>query len=296
VGSTLAVALMAKGYPFASIIDRDGKRAVALARAVKCGKAFTEIRDIDRGTELVFITVSDSQIREVASQLASSKKLKFGKLTALHCSGVHSAAVLRPLARKGTAVASLHPVQTFPRDKKPEKLRAKLRGIYYGLDGTELGIKNALRLVADLDGNALIIPANMKPLYHVACVFASSYMAMFLKTIAQIAGKIKMEAPWTEVFGPLMTTSMENAINDASGLSLTGPIMRKDMATLDLHLGAISASAPYLLPLYTIGGIEIARTLKESGHLADSDLHEIIKKFRTHIKSNPSDKPSKVKK
>ena len=285
VGSTLALALFDQGYRFASIISRTGKPAMNLAKAVQCTKVSTSVTDINPASEVILICVADKAIAEIAVELARLKTLKHKALFVAHTSGVHSADILRPLQKKGSMVASIHPIQTFPAGQRRSQLRSRLRGISYGVDGESNACSRAEQLVADLGGRALRIPSEMKPLYHVACVFASSYLAANLNAITELSRTLELRASWMETFGPLMTATMENVIADSAPKALTGPILRGDHETLKLHLDAISAFAPQFLPLYTVGGIEIARIARDHGSIATQEFKDIVTLFRTFVKS-----------
>lgn len=283
VGTSLALAFFERGYTIASIINRTGKPALSLAKVVKCKKVSTQIEDIDPSSEIIVLAVSDVSIADVAKRLAQSKKLKHKKLFVLHTSGVMSSAVLQPLGKKGTLIASMHPIQTFGAGKK----RTKVNGIFFGIEGTDAAISRTLRLVNDLGSHAVVIPAAMKPLYHIACVFASSYFIVILNTIRELAGQLNIKAHWTDVFGPLMTNAMENAIKNSSADALTGPVVRRDLSTLEIHLDALATSAPHFLPLYTVAGIEVARIAKEHGKMSREDFQTLITEFRQFIKTMP---------
>lgn len=283
VGSALAYALHEHGYPVASVISRTGRKAIRLARAVECRKASGSLADIDRSTEVLLLTVSDDAIGPVAAEVAKVGRLKFSRLLAVHCSGVHPASLLRPLARKGADIASLHPIQTFPAGQSPASLRSKLRGGYCGIEGDEASLKRVLPLVRAIKGVPLTIPRELKPLYHVACVFASNYLTVLLNAISELSEALALKAPWAEVFGPLMAASMELAVREPSGVVLTGPIVRKDLHTIELHLNALARYAPQLLPLYTVSGIDSARIARAHGRLSQEDVTLLVRQFRSFI-------------
>jgi predicted short-subunit dehydrogenase-like oxidoreductase (DUF2520 family) len=285
VGSTIAGALSAKGYRIVSVISRTGHDAIALAKIVKGKKASTQVSDIDSATQIIIIAVTDDAIAEVAKELSKLKHLRFKKIFAAHLSGVHSSDALEPLQRKGALVASLHPIQTFPKVIKPSQGITKLRGIYYGIEGEPNAIVYAERIVKDLEGKSVVIPQELKPLYHVACVFASNYMMIYLNTISELTKLLKLNASWTEVFGPLMTTTMENIIKHSAGASLTGPIIRNDTSTIEQHLTSLSRFAPQFLPLYTVSGIELARVAKQHGRIKQGDFDSLISLFKNFIKT-----------
>ncbi len=284
VGSSIGRALHESGYPVVSVISRTGKDAVSLAREVKCRRASTEIGDLPAETDILLLTLPDGAIGPVAAQVAKLKSLKFGRLFAAHCSGVHSAGILQPIRRRGALVASMHPIQTFPSGRSRGAQRAKLRGISFGIEGEEGALRRAERIVADLGARALVIATELKPLYHAACVFASNYMMVQLNAISELTACIGNPAPWHEMFGPLMTATIENAVRATPAASLTGPIIRGDFSTVELHLAALSSYAPQFLPLYISAGIEVARVGRERGSIGPEEFGEIVGRFRKFLK------------
>ena len=289
VGSALTLALYQKGYRVLSIINRTGKSALALAGKVKCKKVSTHIGDIDASSEIILVAVPDDELGRVAGDLAKASQLKFKKLFAAHTSGAYSSEVFASLQRKGSLIASLHPVQTFPQGGKP----VKLRGIYFGIEGPPEAAAQAERIVHDLEAHAVNVPKELKPLYHVACVFASSYMIAILNGIAVLAKLSQLKASWMEVFGPLMTSAMENAIKTSAANALTGPVVRNDTSTISLHLDVLARYAPQFLPMYSVAGIDVARTATEHGKLSKQEYQNIVTLFRTFIKSYPGTKKNK---
>ena len=111
---------------------------------------------------------------------------------------------------------------------------------------------------------------------------------MILNAIKTLASSLGVEHQWTEVFGPLMTTSIENSIKTSAGRAMTGPIVRRDLETIDLHVASLAMHAPRLLPLYMVGGTEIARILREQGILSPDDQNMITRHFKSLIPSIPA--------
>lgn len=296
VGSTLATALHLKGYKVLSIVDRNGSSALALAKTVKCDKVGVVCADISPQTEILFLTVNDDEIKKISTDLSRLKKPSVKNMLILHCSGVHTTQVLDPLKKKGALVGTMHPIQTFPQHQKLSKHLAHINGIYYGIETAAGTIRKVEKIVIDAGGRPIVIPKELKPLYHAACVFASNYMTMFLNTIWEMSRKLNLQMSWTEVFGPLMTTTMENAIKTSPASALTGPIVRGDFRTIGLHLEALARHAPQFLPLYTIGGIETARIARDHGKISNENFTEIIRTFRKFIQNHTLPKITKDKK
>jgi predicted short-subunit dehydrogenase-like oxidoreductase (DUF2520 family) len=280
VGSTLVTALHKEGYPVLSVVNRTGPAAVALARRVSCPRASTQVVDIDRSADIILIAVGDAEIAGAVDTLLSIRGMKLKKSVVLHTSGVHDAGVLSPLRTRGASVASFHPVQTFPEGSRGARVRPVLKGIPFGVDGDETAVKMAEKIAADLGGRILLIEPELRPLYHAACVFASSYLTTVLHAVSSLSGNARIGGSWTENFGPLMTASMENLVRAGAGEALTGPVARGDAATIGLHLRALQKFAPDFVPLYTVCGLEVARLALSGGKISRTDFDAILGLFR----------------
>ncbi len=292
VGSSLAIALYRKGYTVASLVNRSGASALALARAVRCSKVSTNVGDVSSASDIVFIAVNDDAITATAKELSLNKKLNWKKLFVAHASGVQSSLLLRSCEQRGAVVASMHPLQTFPKSQKI----TPLHGIYFGIEGPPKGLAKAGKIVDDLGSRSVVVAKEVKPLYHAACVFSSGYLIVMLNAISEIAALLRFNAKWTEVFGPLMTAAMENAIRHSASAALTGPVVRGDLGTLKLHIEALASRAPQFLPVYIVAGVETARIARESGSMSEAEYRTIVSTFRKYIPSIPTTKHPKGKK
>jgi len=280
VGTTLAVALHKVGYRVLSVINRTGPAAVTLARKVGCTRVSTQVVDIDRTADIIMFSVGDSDLAGAVRSLLSIRGLKLKKSVVLHTSGVHDAGVLMPLRKTGASLASFHPLQSFPARSGPAKTRTILKGIPFGVDGDEAAVRVAGKIAGDLGGRILLIDPQLRPVYHAACVFASSYLAVVLNAISALSGNARLAGPWTENFGPLMTASMENLVRTGAGNALTGPVARSDVTTVALHLDALEKFAPDFVPLYTVCGLEVARLALSDGKIRKNDFDAFLELFR----------------
>jgi predicted short-subunit dehydrogenase-like oxidoreductase (DUF2520 family) len=284
VGTTLTTLLAKERYRVLSVIGRNGPAAVALARSVSCPRVSTEIGDLDRSADIILFAVRDADLAPAVRSLASVRGLKLRGKVVLHTSGVHSAEILAPLRKSGASAASFHPIQTFPGNSAPARLRASVRGIYYGIDGDGPAVDAAKKLAADLGGKPLLVPADMRPIYHAAAVFASGYLAVVMHAVASLSKTARLDPPWTELFGPLMTATMENTVRSSPADALTGPVMRGDIETTRIHLVALEKFAPEFVPLYTVGALEVARVAVSRGKLPREKYVELLAAFRSAVR------------
>jgi len=291
VGSTLLTKLFEQGCEVVSIVSRSGKPALALAKETQCRKVSTSLTDISADTDILLIAVPDTAMAEVVRSVASQKHLRFSRMLVVHTSGVHSTEVLKTLQRRGAAVASMHPVQSFPKSK-PVRARVKsLEGIAYGVEGEAKALERVNTLVRSLGGRSVHVSKDLKPLYHAACVFASNYGIALLNAVMETCQPLEFRAQWREVMLPLFTSSVENALKSSPSEGLTGPIARGDFATVMMHLDSLQRNAPQLVPFYCAAGVETARIARTKGDLSSAQFRDLLDRLRRFIRS--SAKPSK---
>lgn len=281
VGSTLGALLFEKGFEIVSIVNRTAKPALALAKVVQCKKVSTSAADISPKTEMLLLAVSDDALPDSVRQCAKYVRAK--RLLVVHTSGVHSLDVLTPLQRKGALVGSLHPIQSFPKTKSLRERVKSVQGISFGVEGEKKALETIQRIVRTLGGRSVVIPKGMKPLYHVACVFASNYTVTLLNAVEEAAKSLGLDHQWREMMLPLFTTTVENALKSSPREALTGPIVRNDVHTIEMHLETLQKFAPQLLPMYSVLGIETARLARHSGNLTSEQFQHLVSTIRQHV-------------
>jgi predicted short-subunit dehydrogenase-like oxidoreductase (DUF2520 family) len=185
-------------------------------------------RDLECGdAELVLLCVADRAIPEVATAIPSGPWVA-------HTSGAQGLGALASHERR----FSLHPLQTFTLDRGPEQLD----GAWAAISGeSPEAIAAAQKLASLLDLKAFELDDTARPLYHAAATFASP----FLVTVHDVAAELMQAAGAPpEALVPLMVRTIEN------GFQHTGPFVREDWETVELHAETIGARRPRLLPLY----------------------------------------------
>jgi predicted short-subunit dehydrogenase-like oxidoreductase (DUF2520 family) len=210
------------------------------------------------GTTILVLAVPDDALHDVVNDLARAGP-RAGHCVALHLSGALSADVLSPLHAAGYAVGSLHPLQTVA---DPWSGGDRLRGCAYTIAGEPGALTAARRIVAALDGRALVIPPTLRPVVHAAEVFASSYVLAAAAAIARVlaeAGVSEAEAVAAAV--PLMHGSIETLEHLGLRAALTGPIARGDLDTVRLHLTRLSARERRLYSALGRETLQLARAV-----------------------------------
>jgi predicted short-subunit dehydrogenase-like oxidoreductase (DUF2520 family) len=246
LGSVLAVNLSRAGYRIEFLVVRSRRRIPAatrnLARRVKA--RIVALGEMPLGSDLVWITVPDDAIANVAAQLASAQEWK--GTTAFHSSGALTSDALSPLRERGAKVASVHPGMTFVRHSVPH-----LKGVPFGLEGDAAAVRFARKVVRKLGGTAHPIKAENKVLYHAFGAFASPMLIALMTALEQV-GKAAGIKPLDlkTMAAPLLRQTLNNYLKHGASSSFSGPLVRGDVATVRKHLLALEkvpeAHAAYL--------------------------------------------------
>ncbi len=248
VAGALAPALAAAGYRVAAVASRTAASAERVASSVPGATAagMQGAQGVADAAELVFLTTSDGAI-EAAS---GAVRWRNGQ-AAVHCSGALTLDPLHAARKQGALVGSWHPFQTFIGEGGGQGTSATLAGVTFGIEA-DAGLYDTLaELTGRVGGVALQVPAGARALYHAASVMSCGYLTTLLH---------EAEALWTraglppEAAGPaigmLAETTLANLRRAGAGAALSGPTSRGDAGTVRLHLDAVAAHAPELLPLY----------------------------------------------
>jgi predicted short-subunit dehydrogenase-like oxidoreductase (DUF2520 family) len=176
---------------------------------------------------LVLLCVPDAAITEVAQRIATGPWVA-------HVSGATRLAALDPHERR----FSVHPLQTFSRERGPEQLDGAWAAV---TAETEEASTVALWLAETLGLRPFELADTDRPLYHAGAAIASNYLVTLYRAAA---GLLERAGAPPEALVPLMERTIAN------GFVLTGPIERGDWSTVDAHLAALRERAPELEPLY----------------------------------------------
>lgn len=209
------------------------------------------------GTTSLFLSVPDELLTEIAMALAGQGRAP-GEVPAFHLSGAFSTDVLAPLHHQGYRVGCLHPLQAVAH---PVTGADRLRECYFAVSGGPVALAAARRLLMALGGRSLTIPATQRPRYHAAAVLVSNYLPILVAAGARLlveAGASPDDA--LEALLPLARGTLNNLSELGPGEALTGPVVRGDVETVDLHLRILE---PRERDLYLALGREMVRIARE---------------------------------
>lgn len=234
LGTTLAVALEAKGYAIRSLVARhvrSARRAAALLDDKPAIYAANQIGSLPQA-DLVLISTPDDQIATVATQLAT---LNYdSKPTVLHTSGALSSEVLAPLRAKGWSTGSVHPLISVSDAKD------SIEGAFWSVEGDARAVRLGKALVRDLGGTSFSIRTADKPLYHAAAVMTSGNVT----ALFDVALEMLVECGLTRetarrILQPLLVSTVHNLETKDPAQALTGTFSRGDVETVKRHLASL---------------------------------------------------------
>lgn len=273
IGSTLAMALHARGWPVPAITGRRPDRCARLAGRLG-PEVLSGAPDALAGPyPVVMLAVTDDAIGEAAAELVSHGLVDTGSVV-LHLSGACSSAVLEPVSALGADAGSMHPLQTFP---DPESGVRALPGSHWFLEGSPRALEVARRMVTLLEGTPHAIATGDKTLYHASASMASNFVTALLDAAlqaSQAAGLGRREM--LEALYPLVRAALDNALEQGTTASLTGPISRGDIDTVRRHLDAI-ADLDTLPGLYRILSRRCVRMAREEGKVDMSTADALLR-------------------
>ena len=208
-----------------SVVVIGARGRVGSAMSARLRERGVELRDGD--ADLVLLCVPDRAIAEVAAGIER------GPGSRTRAAGRRS-----PRSSRTSGGFSVHPLQTFTRDRGPEQLD----GAWAAVSGeTDEAVATGWWLAETVGLRPFPLADDRRALYHAGAAIASNYLV----TLRRAAGEL-LEASDVppEALEPLMRRVIDN------GFQLTGPIERGDWDTVERHRAAIAETAPDLLPAY----------------------------------------------
>ncbi len=235
---------------------------------------------------VIFICVQDSKVPAAVkelSKIAISLKNKY----IFHTSGALTSDILSPLKNNGAFIASFHPVQTF--ERKAIKYSGRFVDIYTAIEGDKPAIRKATVISKHINSNPFIIKKQNKVYHHICCVMASNFLAVLNSKIEETGSKkIQINGfkkhTILSIYMPLALQTLKNISSSGAKKSLTGPIERNDIETIENHLDALKSSDKEFLMFYVLMGIETVKLALDKKSIKKSDAIKIYRLFTKHIK------------
>jgi len=245
MGTALARALHSCGYEITAVVSRKRSHARRAAELVTAHPQALTPDQLDKlpTSDILLITTPDDVIETVAEELAIKLKKERDDegrrfAVALHTSGALSSEVLRSLRRAGLSVGSMHPLVSV---NDPVHGASSLRSAFFCIEGEEVAVRVARKVVRALGAESFSIARTEKALYHAAAVMASGHVtALFDIAVEMLKVCGLRERRARAILLPLVRSALENLSTGTPAQALTGTFARADLATVKRHLKALN--------------------------------------------------------
>ncbi len=275
VGTAIGVVLNDKGYEVTGAYDVKSESTKQLVERIGC-TTHTSPQEVSRSADILFITTSDSAIKEVVDNLADTAAFHNGQVI-VHMSGAQSSEVLDRAKEFGAYVLSVHPIQSFANLKRAIE---NLPGSVFSIEGDKDAYHVAVCIVETLDGEYFFINRKSKPLYHAGACVVSNYLVTLIDfgvRLLESTGIPRNMA--TKALMPLIVGTINNIENIGIPKALTGPIARGDLSTIVKHLNSLEEMAPELMKLYSWLGFYTAQIALQKGTIDNKAMEEFQQIF-----------------
>ena len=254
VGCVLGRRLHQEGWRIGSVVTRSMRTARAARRRIGSGKPRAGLSEAVLAADLILIATPDRATGETAAALARiapakqaprdkkprEDKKNFGSdiwrgKVVLHTSGALGSDVLSPLALRGAAIGSLHPLQTFS-----GRTVTSLAGFTCAIEGSAVALRMARRVCRELDGVPVVLPPRHKSAYHAAAALSAGHVLAVIEAAVRIlvsAGFPRERA--VRALVPLTRQTLANYERVGARAAWTGPLSRGDFAVIERHLEAL---------------------------------------------------------
>ncbi|MDQ6746840.1 MAG: DUF2520 domain-containing protein [Candidatus Dormibacteraeota bacterium] len=247
------------------------REASAEILAADAGARLAADAEILATADATFLAVPDGAIRAVASRLAH-RALPGGGRVVVHLSGSQGCDVLEPLADRGYSTASIHPLQVLSGWRLTP-------GTAFAVEAEGQARDLAARLVEEMGGIELPLPANSRAAYHAAAVMAANLgMTLLAEAVDLLERQGIPREDALSGLGSLVRGGLEASIDRGLPAALTGPVTRGDVATVAAHLEAL-AGDPALRRAYAATSLLALRQAQRDGRPGDgaaATLSEVL--------------------
>ena len=258
-GQSVAIAANGAGHEVVAVVARDTERASTIAR--RLGAGVLAIGEPIPAVDLIIVAVSDHAIEDVAAQVAPVARNAAAR--AVHLSGATPVDALSPLALQGLAIGSFHPLQTMPTADQGAR---SIAGSWMAVTADE-PLRSELRSFAiSLGGIPFDLRDEDRTTYHAAATAAANFPTAALAVAQRL---LESTGVPFEAMRPLVDRIAANAFELGPSASLTGPIARGDVETIDAQIGAVRVAAPDLAPAFEAmvsATADVANARKEVTH------------------------------
>ena len=276
LGASLAAAMATSGYSIKMVSRRELRVAEAVAARLNGATATDDPQAVADGTEVVFVTTTDSVIEQLANRMI----FRPGQVV-LHCSGATPLSALDNALNDGALTGGIHPLQTFP----DEFGQDRLRGVTFGVEASDARLLQWLEgLARDLGGTPIPLTEEGRSAYHASAVMACGLVAGLVGLAAALWDQLgQPRGAALQALTPLLESTAAQIGSVGIPEGITGPYVRGDLDVVRRHLRATAKAGPDVLSAYAALALAQLPIAGEQGSLSPERRGEIEQLLRATL-------------
>ena len=232
VAGALCMEMFNSGIKIHQIVSESESEGILLAR--DCNAKWSGQLLFDEQNDVVLVAVPDHKLKEVLSSIDCPDNC-----VVAHTAGSYGIELFPSSIRRSGV---FYPLQTFSKERS-----ISLRDLPFLIEASDEGTGRILHDLALLTGGkVLYVDHERRRMVHLAAVFINNFTNYMLTAGSELASKAGLSL---NIFEPLIRETIAKALDDGPEKSQTGPAIRNDLNTVELHLELLSFS-PELQKIY----------------------------------------------
>ncbi len=201
-------------------------------------KTYDSIKNLLKDSDTVFITVPDGVIGEIWENM---KNLDIKNKNICHCSGSISSAAFFDAYKYGACVYSVHPLYAISSKFNSYK---ELSNAYFTVEGSKEHINDIVEIFKDTGSKVIVTSPENKSLYHCGAVVVSNLVTGLYSLGVDILESCGFDKETAQkALSNLFIGNAKSLTEKGPVDSLTGPIERCDISTIEKHICSIKNSS-----------------------------------------------------
>nr|WP_243129634.1 Rossmann-like and DUF2520 domain-containing protein [Clostridium sp. HBUAS56017] len=198
-------------------------------------KFFENMEELIEECDTIFITTPDGVIEEIWDSI---DKLSIKNKIICHCSGSLSSGVFSNIESHNAFGYSIHPMFAISDKYNSHK---RLKEAFITIEGSVKYINLVNDMFVRLGNKTKIITNKDKARYHLASVVASNhFIALVEEAVILLSEYGFNEKEAIEALYPLINNNVSNIRSKGIINSLTGPVERNDIGTIEKHINHLN--------------------------------------------------------
>jgi len=232
VAGALCGEMFRSGIKIHQVVSESGSDGPLLARA--CHAKWSSKLSFDAPDQVIIVAVPDHKLKEVLAAIICPSES-----VVAHTAGSYGLEVFpSTISRSGV----FYPLQTFSKGRS-----VSFKNLPFLTEASDNDTGRILHdLARSIGGNVHFIDLEQRKIVHLAAVFVNNFTNYMLTSGSKIAVKAGLSL---EIFEPLIRETIAKALENGPEKSQTGPAIRNDHNTIEMHLELLSFS-PELQKIY----------------------------------------------